>query len=332
MADLKVTYMGIELKNPVVAGASDLTANIDSIKQIEDAGAGAVVLKSLFEEQIQLEGARLEAEMNQHADLHAESTSFFPDIEHSGPEGHLLSVAKVKESVKIPVIASLNAVNRDTWTEWARKLADTGVDALELNFFANPDMQAADGAAIEKDQIATVKEVVASVHIPVSIKMSVFYTAPLAMAREFADAGAKGLVLFNQFFQPDIDPLHETSTIQMSLSANNTYRLPLRYAGLLYGETGASIAGSSGIMDGMDTAKMLLAGADVVQVVSTLYRNKTSQIGNIVSELGNWMDAKGYATLSDFQGKMSKKNSSDPWAYKRAQYVDMLMKRDPLGA
>ncbi len=330
MADLKSKYMGIELENPVVAGACDLTSNLDSIKKIEDAGAGALVLKSLFEEQIQLEKARFDEEMQQFDDLHAEMTDIFPEIEHSGPEEHLLFVQKAKESCGIPVIASLNAVNGETWVEWARKLEQTGVDGLELNFFANPDLQAAEGASIEKDQLGVVREIASSLKIPVAVKMSVFYTAPLAVAKAFVEAGASGLVMFNQFFQPDIDPDKETSTIRINLSEKSACKLPLRYAGLLHGETEAAIIASSGIMDGKDVAKMILAGADCVQVVSTLYRHKVSQITTMIDELGAWMDAKGYGSLDDFRGKMSRKNSSDPWTYKRAQYVQLLMKTTPM--
>lgn len=330
MSDLTTKYMGLELNNPIVAGASNLTAHIDTIRKMEDAGAGAIVIKSLFEEQIQLEAARLDAEMNQYNDMNAEMTSVFPDIEHSGPEEHLLGVQKIKEACGIPVIASLNAVQKDTWTEWAKKLAETGVDGLELNFFANPEIQTADGASIEKDQLAVVNEVVSAVDIPVSVKMSVFYTAPLAVAREFAGAGARGLVLFNQFFQPDINPEREESTIQMNLSEPNAHRLPLRYSGLLFGETEASIIASSGIMDAMDVVRMLLAGADAVQVVSTLYRNKISRITAMVDDLSKWMESKGYKTLADFQGKLSRKNNPDRWAYKRAQYAELLMKKDPM--
>ncbi|OQX29402.1 MAG: dihydroorotate dehydrogenase [Spirochaeta sp. LUC14_002_19_P3] len=331
MADLKTSYMGIPLANPVIAGASELTSHADSIRKIEDSGAGALVIKSLFEEQIQLERARFEEEQGMYNDLSAEMHSLYPEAQHSGPESHLLWVRKAKESVSIPVIASLNAVNKATWSEWAIKLQDTGVNGLELNFFANPDQQAGDAASIEKDQIEAVKAVVKAVKIPVSIKMSLFYTAPIAAAKAFADAGAKGLVLFNKFFQPDINVEKESSTLPLNLSIATDNRLPLRYAGLLHGETKASICASSGIMDGLDVAKMILAGADVIQVVSTLYRNKITQIGRIVKDLEKWMDGKGYSSLEDFRGKMSKKNSKDPWAYKRAQYVKLLMKPDPMG-
>lgn len=330
MADTKTQYMGIALNNPVIAGASELTANMDSIKKIEDAGAGALVIKSLFEEQIQLERARFDEEQQKYSNFNAEMNNIYPLLDHSGPEGHLMWVRKTVETVSIPVIASLNAVNQDTWVEWAVKLQETGVDGLELNFFANPEHQEHDGSAIEKQQIAVVKAVVKAVKVPVSIKMSLFYTAPVSVAKSFAKAGARGLVLFNRFFQPDIDADKEVNTIPLNLSSPTDNRLPLRYAGLLFGETGASLCTSSGIMDSLDTAKMILAGASVVQVVSTLYRNKITQISRIVNGLNTWMEKQNYDSLDDFRGKMSRKNSSDPWAYKRAQYAKLLMKPDPM--
>jgi len=330
MADLKAAYMGITLNNPVIAGASELSSHMNSIKKIEDAGAGALVIKSLFEEQIQLERARFYEEQHQYDGINAEMSGMYPDMEHSGPEEHLMWVRKAKEAVSIPVIASLNAVNSETWVEWALKLEQTGVDGLELNFFANPELQEEEGATIEKNQMSVVAEIVQAVKIPVSVKLSMFYTAPISVAKKFTKSGAKGLVLFNRFFQPDIDVEKESITIPLNLSSNTAHRLPLRYSGLLFGETDASICASSGIVDGLDAAKMLLAGADVVQVVSTLYRNKITQIGRIVDELSRWMDAKGYTTLADFHGKMSRKKSVDPWAYKRAQYVKLLMKPDPM--
>ncbi|VDA99704.1 Putative dihydropyrimidine dehydrogenase [NADP+], similar to dihydroorotate dehydrogenase, partial [Olavius algarvensis spirochete endosymbiont] len=232
MASLQAKYMDIELKNPVIAGASELSSHMSSIKQLEEAGVGALVIKSLFEEQIQLEKARFEEEQEQYNGINAEMTSIYPAMEHSGPEEHLMWVRKAKESLSIPIIASLNAVNSDTWVEWAKKLENTGVDGLELNFFANPELQEGEGAAVERDQIAVVAEVVRNVVIPVSIKMSLFYTAPLSVAKLFVRAGAKGLVLFNRFFQPDIDVETETALIPLNLSVSTANRLPLRYMGL----------------------------------------------------------------------------------------------------
>ena len=204
MVSLKTKYMGIELKNPVIAGASSLTDRLDTIQQIENAGAGALVLASLFEEQIQLERLKLEEELEQFDNLHAEMADVFPNLEHAGSEEHLTWVRKAKETVGIPVIASLNAVNRETWVEYARQLQGTGVDGLELNFFATPSDFDTDGADVETEQLGILQEVKKAVSVPISVKLSIHYTNPLKLIKKLDDIGVDGFVLFNRFFQPDI--------------------------------------------------------------------------------------------------------------------------------
>ena len=205
MANLKTTYMGLELKNPFIAGASGYTANLDRIKQLEEAGAAAVVCASLFEEQIQYERFRLEEDLHQFDNLYAEMTDFFPRVKHAGPKEHLGWVKKAKESVGIPVIASLNAVNRNVWSEWAVQLEDTGADALECNFYATPSSFALSSQDVEAEQIEILTEVKNKVKIPVSVKLSAFYTNPLHFIKRLDDVGVRGFVLFNRLFQPDID-------------------------------------------------------------------------------------------------------------------------------
>ena len=330
MAELKTSYMGIELKNPIIAGASDLTADMDKIKKIEQAGAGALVIKSLFEEQIQLEMLKFEQEMQKYDYLHAEMETIFPNLEHAGPKEHLNWVRKAKESVKIPVIASLNAVNRETWIEYATRLADTGVDGLELNFYASPSDFAKSSAEIEQQQIDTLAEIRKAVKIPVSVKLSPFYTNPLHFIKKLDEKGVDGFVLFNQLFQPDIDPEKEENTFPFNWSVEKESRLPLRFIGLLHGQVKASLCASTGIFTGKDVAKMILAGADVVQIVSVLFQKGISSISEMVKELEQWMEKHGYQSLADFRGKMSKENSNDPWVYKRAQYVKLLLRNNPL--
>jgi dihydroorotate dehydrogenase (fumarate) len=330
MADLKTTYLGIELKNPIVVGACDLTANIQKIKQIEAAGAGALVVKSLFEEQIQLDAYKMEQSLHANDDLHAEMTSLFPELEHAGPAEHLMWVKKAKESVSIPVIASLNAVSNDVWLDYAVKLADTGVDALELNFYAVPGLDTQSAAHIEDAQIAILTAVKAKVSIPVSVKLSPFYTNPAEVIARFDQAGADGVVLFNQLFQSDIDIHQEKQTFSMSLSEEKDHRLPLRFAGLLHGNIKATLCASSGILNGDGVIQMLLAGADSVQVVSALYKHKITIIETLLKDLNQWMDARGYKSLDDFVGKLSRKNLKDPWAYQRSQYVRALLRENPL--
>ncbi|MBN2013452.1 dihydroorotate dehydrogenase-like protein [candidate division KSB1 bacterium] len=331
MADLKTTYMGLELKNPIIAGASDLTANIKKIESIEAAGAGALVIKSLFEEQIQLEIYKFEEELHKNDELHAEMTSIFPRLEHAGPAEHLMWVRKAKDAVSIPIIASLNAVNKETWVEYAQRLSETGVDGLELNFYSIPTTNHMSAAEIEDSQIDILESVKSAVSIPVSVKLSHFYTNPLHFIARLDVAGADAIVIFNQLFQPEIDAFNEKQVFSMTLSDEKDHRLPLRFAGLLYGVTNSSICASSGIYTGADVIKMLLAGANCVQVVSTLYKHKIDYISTLLNEINQWMDDKGYASVDDFVGKLSRMKSNDPWAYKRAQYAKMLLKQNPLG-
>ncbi|HEY9595533.1 MAG TPA: dihydroorotate dehydrogenase-like protein [Spirochaetia bacterium] len=325
MASLKTQYMGLTLANPVIAGASDLTANVDTIKRIEDAGAGALVLKSLFEEQIQLERLKLEEDLSKDDNLYGEMATIFPRLEHAGAREHLLWVKKSRSAVKIPVIASLNAVERRTWAEYARQLADQGVDGLELNFFASPRDAEIGGAIIEEEQLDAVRDVRAQVKIPIAVKLSLFYSNPLNIVSRLDREGVDGFVLFNRFFQPDISVETESMTQPFNFSTTVDNRLPLRFAGLLYGRIRADVCASTGIVSGADVTKMLLAGAAAVQVVTGLYRNGVKSIRGMLDELERWMDGRGYATIDAFRGKLSAQRSSDPWAYTRAQYAKMLL-------
>jgi dihydroorotate dehydrogenase (fumarate) len=325
MADLQTRYLGLTLRNPVMAGASDLTANLDSIRRIEEAGAGAIVLKSLFEEQIQLERFKLAEDFSRGDARYAEMATIFPKLEHAGPKEHLMWVRKAKAAVKVPVIASLNCVSRSTWIEYATALAGEGVDALELNFFAIPRDPEVSGVRIEEEQVEVVRGVKAAVKVPVSAKLSLCYANPLNFISRLDREGVAGVVLFNRFFQPDIDPERQSIELPFNFSSPVESRVPLRFAGLTFGRIGADVCASTGIMSGADVARMLLAGAAVVQVVTALYRNKVATIGKMVNDLGAWMDKKGYRTLADFRGSLSAKNAKDSWAYTRAQYAKLLL-------
>jgi dihydroorotate dehydrogenase (fumarate) len=325
MADLQTSYLGLSLKNPVIAGASDLTADLDSIRRIEGAGAGAIVLKSLFEEQIQLERFKLAEDLSRGEARYAEMVTIFPKLEHAGPKEHLMWVRKAKAGVKIPVIASLNCVNRATWVEYAKAVADEGVDALELNFFATPRDPEVSGARVEEEQLDAVRAVKAAVNVPVSVKLSLLYSNALNFISRLDREGVAGLVLFNRFFQPDIDAEHESIGLPFNFSHPVDSRLPLRFAGLLFGRVKADVCASTGIMSGADVARMLLAGSSAVQVVTLLYRRGVDAIAKMLGDLGAWMDGKGYRTLADFRGSLSAKNAKDSWAYSRAQYAKMLL-------
>lgn len=330
MANLKTHFMGLELKNPVIVGACNLSTNPDNLRKMEQAGAAAIVLKSLFEEQIQLESLQMEQEMDEYAERHAEMTSLFPTLQHAGPKEHLMMVKNAKKAVNIPVIASLNAVYRNTWVEYARLLEETGVDGLELNFYSVPRDISKTGDSIEQEQIEILKEVKKSVSIPVCVKLSPFYTNPLNLVTLMDKAGADGFVLFNRFFQPDIDLNKEKHIIHFPMSSEEDNKLPLRFTGLLYGNINAGICSNTGIYNGTDVIKMVLAGADCVQVVATIYKNKIAHISKILSDIESWMESRKYNSLEDYRGKLSNKKINDPFVYKRAQYVDLLLKSDQI--
>ena len=325
MLDLSTTYMGIPLKNPIMAGASKLTGHLDVIKKIEASGAGAIVVKSLFEEEIQFERLKLDEDLDRYTERNPEMVSLFPGFEHAGPKEHLLWLEKVKKSVSIPVIASLNAVYPETWVEYAKLLAETGVDGLELNFYSIHGDLDKDAAVIEREQIEVLKAVKKAVSIPVSVKLSTFYSNPVNFISRLDKAGAGAIVLFNRFFQPDIDILENKNLFPLNLSHSEDYRLPLRFAGLLHGKIKSCISCNTGIFEGEDVVKMMLAGACTVQVVSALFKNGVQHIETMLASLENWMKAKGHQSLKDFRGAMSEKNNPEPWVYTRAQYVTLLL-------
>ncbi len=330
MVDLKTKYLGIELKNPVILGASNMVTNPDNLKRAEDAGVAAIVYKSLFEEQIQLEAAQLDDELEQYNERNAEMVKLFPTIEHAGPEVHLVNVRKAKESVKVPVIASLNAIYNESWIEYAQLLEQTGVDALEFNFFYVPREPQLDGRDVTQQQLEIIRAVKSKVKLPVSVKLSPFYANPLNIASQMDKLGVNGFVLFNRMFQPDIDIDRQQHFSPFNLSNPEDNKLSLRFTGLLYGTVAASICSNTGIYSGSDVVKMILAGADCVQVVSTVYKNKIEYITTILKDIETWMESKGYKKLDDFRGKLSNKKINDPFVYKRAQYIDLLLKSDSI--
>jgi len=325
MPDLKSRLMGLELKNPLIAGASGLTADVETIKRLEAAGAAAIVTKSLFEEQIDLERAKLEADLHKNENLHPEMLTLFPNIEHAGPQEHIMWVRRSVQAVSIPVIASLNAVREDTWVEYAGKLAEAGVAALELNFYASPRSFETSGAKIEEEQLRILTKVRKTVDLPLCVKLSPFYANPLHLIQCMDEAGADAFVLFNRLFQPDIDAAKQEHVFPLGFSAKTDNRLPLRFAGLLYDSVKGGICAGGGVFDGEDVVKMILAGADAVQMVSALYKNGVDHLGTVLRDVGGWMDEGGYGSLSDFRGKMSRARSTDPWIYTRSQYAKLLL-------
>lgn len=325
MADLRASYMGIALKNPLIAGASSLTSNMGSIKKLEEEGVSALVISSLFEETIQLQSYKMEQDMSYFDNLDAEIGNIFPDIEHAGPEEHLMWVRKAVEAVNIPVIASLNCVDTATWVEWAQKLEETGVQGLELNFFAIPTEFGDTAEKIEKYQVDTVKAIIAKVKIPVSVKLSPFYTSPLNLVKRLDEAGVAGFVIFNRLWHPEIEADREKMSFPFHLSSPEDLGLPIRYVGLLSGKTTGSLCASNGVHTGNDAVQAILAGADVVQAVSTFYKNGVTIAAKMLQEIETWMDRKGYGSLDQFRAKLNYANSREKWTFKRAQYVRHLL-------
>ncbi|MFW5894174.1 MAG: dihydroorotate dehydrogenase-like protein [Verrucomicrobiota bacterium] len=328
--DLSTHYLGLTLKNPVVAGASAMTAKKELIERIAKAGAGAVVAQSLFEEQIQLDRFHLDEEAEAAAHRHPEMETVFPRLAEAGPEQHLAWLREVKQAIDIPLIGSINAVQDETWVEYAAKVADTGVDALELNFYSGSRNTEQNAAEIEDRQIRVVERICGEVSLPVSVKLSVFYTNPLQVIRRFMDAGAAGAVLFNAFFHPDFDIEQEKNTLPVSFSKPQDIRLRLRFAGLLHDTVDGSICVSGGVHYAPEVIKAILAGADAVQMVSSLYLNKPEHLQTVLTDLQKWMEQKGHNSLDEFRGKLSQKNNPDRWTYSRMQYVGTLLKPDPL--
>jgi len=330
MADLSSTYMGVKLKNPIILGASNLVTKPEVVKELEDAGIAAIVYKSLFEEQIQLESLQLDEDMNEYANRNSEMGRIFPDIVHAGPKEHLYNLKKLKQSVSVPVFASLNALYEPSWVEYAKLLEETGVDGLELNLYATPGYFEVGATSIEEKQYQIVKSVKKAVKIPVSVKLSPFYTNTLNFIKKLDEAGIDSFVMFNRFFQPEIDIENEVFNFPWELTQARDHQLALRYSGLLHGNVAGDICASRGIYTAEDVIRLLLSGADVVQVVSTVYKNQPSYIATMLAELTEWMDKKSYKTLGDFRGKLSRKSLKDPYTYQRAQYVDILMKSEEI--
>jgi len=328
--DLSTKYGGIALKNPIVIGSSNLVTDPANLVKLEQAGAAAIVYKSLFEEQIQLESFSIDQKMEAYENWDAEHDSFFPRVKHAGAAQHLLHLKEAKRALNIPLIGSLNCVHDETWVQFAQEMESTGIDGLELNFYAHQNNYDLESEKIESNQLETLRKVRLATKLPLFIKLSPFYTNTLRVISQMdnSDVDVDGFVLFNRLFQPDIDIDKVEHFYPYNFSSENDNRLALRYAGLLYKNISGSIIANTGILTGKDVIKMLLAGADAVQVVSCIYKRGINCIAGMLKEMEEWMKKHGYETLTSFKGSLSKANLSDPFAYKRAQYVDILMKSE----
>ncbi len=326
MPDLTTTYLGLQLKNPLVASASPLSKKVDTVRRLEDAGAAAVVMYSLFEEQIAHESYELDHYLNRGTHSYAESLSYFPDLDHYnlGPEPYLEHLHRIKQAVSIPVIGSLNGVSSGGWVEYAYKIEQAGADALELNIYYLPTDVDLSGAELEDVYVKLVGDVRERVKLPIALKLSPFFTALPNMARRFVEAGANGLVLFNRFYQPDFD-LEELEVVpNLELSTSHELRLPLRWIALLYGRIQADFALTSGVHTAQDVLKAVMAGASVAMMTSTLLENGVGRLMHILTDLQEWMEEHEYESIAQMKGSMSQRAVAEPAAFERANYMKAL--------
>jgi len=325
--ELGTKYLGMELANPLVVSACTLSQKLDTIRQLEQAGAAAIVLYSLFEEQIEHEGEEVARLHEFGTDSFAEALSYFPEMDdyHLGPESYLKHIEQAKKAVSIPIIASLNGVSQGGWVRYAKLMQEAGADAVELNVY----LVAADinttGQQVEQRYVDLVAEVKQSISIPLAVKVGPQFSSPANMAKRLAEAGADGLVLFNRFLQPDIDLDQMEVRPHLELSTGFELLLPLRWVAILRGRVSCSLALTSGIHRAADLAKALLAGADVGMVASCLYRNGIQHVGTILDELRKWMEEKEYDSVQQLTGSMSQVNCPDPAAFERGNYMKALV-------
>jgi dihydroorotate dehydrogenase (fumarate) len=325
MSDLRTSYMGIPLKNPVMVGSSPLSTRVDTIKALEDAGASAIVLKSLFEEQVRIDAEAFERDLEEHDNSSAEASSMFPHLEHAGTRTHVFWVSEARKAVKVPLIASINCVTKVEWAEYAKALEGAGVDALELNLFSpasDPSISAAD---IERRELDILNEVRNAVKIPIGVKLHPFYTHLPNVVHRFEEAGADGFVMFNRLFQPDIDIDAEVKKARYQETDSRDSLLPMRWIALLSNHIRPGIAASTGISTGTDLAKMILVGARAAQVVGVIIRERPPVIGKILAELDGWMQKHGYKNIEEFRGKLARVNPNDAWSFTASQYVEGLI-------
>lgn len=327
MTDLSTNYLGLQLRNPLVVSSSSLTDSAEKIKSYEDNGAGAVVLKSIFEEQIIKEAEFLDETIEGSAHAYQEATStYFANIPlNVGPEEYVRLVESAKKAVKIPVIASVNCVSATSWTKYAKKLESAGADALELNLYYLPTDPAKTSADIEKTYVEIVKRVSAEVKLPIAVKLGPFLTALPHTVKELAGAGAKGIVLFNRFYQPNIDLDSLELSSQLQLSRPEEVLLPMRWIAILSPRVDVDFAATTGIHDGKAALKVIAAGAKVAQVASTIFKHKAPHLGVMLREMESWLKDKEYASVNDVRGILNQAKCEDPEAFERAQYIKVLV-------
>ncbi len=324
--DLTTKYLGLNLKNPIVPSASPLSKTVDRVKKLEDAGASAVVVYSLFEEQIEHEANEFEHYMSYGTESFAEALSYFPMPEeyNLGPEEYLKHISNLKKAVNIPIIGSLNGVSKGGWMKYAKLIEEAGADALELNVYYIASNINDDGAKVEEIYIRDLRAIKSTVKIPVAIKLSPYFSSVGNIAKKLDEAGADGLVLFNRFYQPDIDLEKLEVVPNLELSTSYDLRLPLRWIATLYGKVKANLAATSGIHTYQDVLKAMMVGSDVAMVCSELLANGIDRITEILKEIEVWMEKNEYSSIDMMKGSMSQKSVADPAAFERANYMKAL--------
>ena len=326
MPDLTTTYLGLQLKNPLVASASPLSKKVDNVRRIEDAGAAALVMYSLFEEQITHDSYELDNYLERGTHSYAEAMSYFPDLDYHnlGTEPYLEHLHKIKQAVSIPIIGSLNGISSGGWVEYAHRIEQAGADALELNIYYLPTDPDLSGAELEEDFVQLVRDVRSTVKLPIAVKLSPFFTALPNLAKRIVDAGANALVLFNRFYQPDFD-LEELEVVpNLILSTSHDLRLPLRWIAILYGRIQADFALTSGVHTAQDVLKAMMAGANVAMMTSALLESGIGRIMHILTDLQEWMEEHEYESIEQMRGSMSQRSVAEPAAFERANYIKAL--------
>ena len=331
--DLTTKYLGLTLKNPLVASASPLSRSLDSMKRLEDAGASAIVLYSLFEEQIAHETSELYHYLSYGTESFAESLTYFPEVAdyNLGPEDYIGLIRSAKKSLSIPVIGSLNGISVGGWISYAKRIEEAGADALELNIYYIPTDPLLSANDVEDRYIEVLYAVKNAISIPVAVKLSPYFSSLANMAQRLDRAGADGLVLFNRFYQPDIDINAMEVTPNVVLSESDDIRLPLRWIAILHGRVKASLAATSGIQNATDVLKMLMVGSNVTMLCSALLKNGPDYLKVVLADLERWMMEHEYVSVRQMQGSMSHKSVADPAAFERANYMRALNTYKVLG-
>lgn len=324
--NIQSTYMGLQLSSPIIVSACTLSEQTDNIVQMEDSGAGAVVMSSLFEEQIKMEEARYKGVFTTTSNSFAEAATYFPDLEdyNVGIDEYLENIRKAKDSVNIPIIGSLNGITNEGWIDYSRMMEQAGADALEVNIFFIPGDVRMSSSEVEHRYLNIIESIKSTVNIPVAVKLNPYFSAMGNMAQRMKNSGADGLVLFNRFYQPDFDITKLQITNDLHYSESNEIRLPLLWIALLHGKVDVSLAATTGVQSAIEVVKYILAGADAVMTASSLYKNGIPYLKTMNKELQDWMLMMGFNSIDAFKGAMSQQNISNPTAYERFNYIQIL--------